>query len=63
MKNKLLILILSLCFLLINSSYSEELNFESSQIEILEKGNLIKAAQAATLTRQLNWTLKLKAAT
>ena len=43
MKNKLLILILSLCFLLINSSYSEELNFESSQIEILEKGNLIKA--------------------
>ena len=43
MKNKLLIIILSLSYFFLNSSYSEELNFESSQIEILEDGNLIKA--------------------
>ena len=43
MKNKILFLIFATCVLFINLSLSEEINFESNKIDILNKGELIKA--------------------
>ena len=43
MKNKILFLIFATCVLFINLSLAEEINFESNEIDILNKGELIKA--------------------
>ena len=43
MKNKILFLIFATCVLFINLSLAEEINFESNKIDILNKGELIKA--------------------
>ena len=43
MKNKIKFLIIATCVLFINLSLSEEINFESNKIDILNKGELIKA--------------------
>ena len=43
MKNKIIFLIFATCVLFINLSLAEEINFESNEIDILNKGELIKA--------------------
>ena len=43
MKNKIIFLILATCVLFVNLSPAEEINFESNEIDILNKGELIKA--------------------
>lgn len=43
MKNKILFLIFTTFILFVNLSFSEEINFESNEINILNKGELIKA--------------------
>ena len=43
MKNKIKFLIIATCVLFVNLSLAEEINFESNEIDILNKGELIKA--------------------
>ena len=43
MKNKIIFLIFATCVLFVNLSLAEEINFESNEIDILNKGELIKA--------------------
>ena len=43
MKNKIIFLIIATCVLFVNLSLAEEINFESNEIDILNKGELIKA--------------------
>ena len=43
MKNKILFLIFATCVLFVNLSLAEEINFESNEIDILNKGELIRA--------------------
>ena len=43
MKNKIIFLIFATCVLFVNLSLAEEINFESNEIDILNKGELIRA--------------------